>query len=373
MAGHWFSPSYAEAARRFSDACEKIRGNGHAIRHERLELGLTGPDDEILAIDVAVIGSLESGKAVLSSSGIHGVEGYSGSAIQLAIMDDLVAKDSFTDYAVIFIHSVNPFGMAWWRRFNESNVDLNRNFLRLDEKYEGVPEGYHFVKKLINPEKPPSKMEPFFALRALWLIIRHGFNNLKQWVAEGQYEFPEAIQFGGKELEKGPVLIIDWLKKTLVPIKQLWAIDLHTGLGPSGHDTLLVPADLGEEKTAKLIELFPGHVEHLDSEKGVGYEIMGDIHQGLVSRFGDIDWTYVTQEFGTFKPVRVLKASRDENRWTQWGKYSSEKEAKSHWSRLRMLRTFNPDDGVWQERVVNRGKIVFETAVDDLLSAEGRI
>ena len=52
-----------------------------------------------------------------------------------------------------------------------------------------------------------------FALRALWLIIRHGFNNLKQWVAEGQYEYPEAIQFGGKELEKGPVMIIDWLEE----------------------------------------------------------------------------------------------------------------------------------------------------------------
>ena len=45
MAGRWFSPSYAKAAERFGDACENIRKEGHKINHERLDLGLIGPDD----------------------------------------------------------------------------------------------------------------------------------------------------------------------------------------------------------------------------------------------------------------------------------------------------------------------------------------
>ena len=120
MSNRWFSKSYSEAAGRFSIGCDLLRNN-HQVRHERLMLDLNGPEQEPLAIDIAVIGSLKSGKVLLSSSGIHGVEGYPGSAIQLSIMDELSKQDSFDDHAVIFIHTVNPYGMAWWRRFNENN------------------------------------------------------------------------------------------------------------------------------------------------------------------------------------------------------------------------------------------------------------
>ena len=233
MSNRWFSKSYSEAAGRFSIGCDLLRKN-HQVRHERLKLDLNGPEQEPLAIDIAVIGSLESGKVLLSSSGIHGVEGYPGSAIQLSIMDELSKQDSFDDHAVIFIHTVNPYGMAWWRRFNENNVDLNRNFLRSDQSYSGVPEGYEYIREFFNPLTPPKKRERLFIFGALKLVLRHGFNNVKQWVAEGQYEYPKAIQFGGKNLQPGPKLLLDWLDKNLKGISHIWAIDLHTGLGPSG-------------------------------------------------------------------------------------------------------------------------------------------
>ena len=118
----------------------------------------------------------------------------------------------------------------------------------------------------------------------------------------------------------------------------------------------------------KLSDLFPGHVESLDPNAGVGYQIVGDFHQGLEDRYRKINWTSITQEFGTFSPIKVIRASRTENRWTQWGQYSSEQDAKRHWSRLEMLRTFNPKDSVWQEKVVNRGNIVFNSAINDLLN-----
>ena len=85
----WFANSYAEAAGRFLIACDDLRDAGHKVTNERLELGMTGPAGEPLCIDVAVVGSLKSGNVILSSSGVHGVEGYPGSAIQLAIMSDL--------------------------------------------------------------------------------------------------------------------------------------------------------------------------------------------------------------------------------------------------------------------------------------------
>ena len=368
MGRRWFSNSYAEAAGRFAIACQDLTSAGHNVTHQRLKLGMKGPEAEELAIDIAVIGSLDSGKTIISSSGVHGVEGYPGSAIQLSIMDKLAKSEPFDDHGVIFIHAVNPYGMAWWRRFNENNVDLNRNFLRLDEPYSGVPDGYEAVKDFINPKTVPKKNEYSFNIRALLLILKYGYPNLKQAVAEGQYQYPAAIQYGGSKLEKGPSMLIDWLNDNLVPVKQIFAIDHHTGLGPSGHDTLLLPLELRNKDFDKFVELqqlFPGHIELL-SKTGVGYEIKGDIHQGLVNRFPGISWTYLTQEFGTFKSIKVIRANRDENRWTQWGDYVDEAGAKSHWSRLNLLRIFNPNDAVWQDKIVSRGNAVFESATQYL-------
>tara|TARA_B100001778_G_scaffold41461_1_gene29802 strand:+ start:109 stop:705 length:597 start_codon:yes stop_codon:yes gene_type:complete len=197
--------------------------------------------------------------------------------------------------------------------------------------------------------------------------MKHGFNNLKQWAAEGQYEYPKAIQFGGKELQVGPKLLLDWLDEKLEGISNIWAIDLHTGLGPSGHDTLLISAGTSDEKLDYLQKLFPGHVESLDPNAGVGYEILGDLHQGLEDRYDSIEWTSVTQEFGTFKPTEVLKASRAENRWTQWGQYVDQVDARRHWSRENMLRAFNPKDEIWQAKITSRGRAVFNKAREDLL------
>ena len=371
LARLWFSKSYAEASGRFAIACQELTSAGHNVSHQRLKLGIKGPEAEELAIDIAVIGSLKSGKAIMSSSGVHGVEGYPGSAIQLSIMDKLAKSLPFDDHAVILIHAVNPYGMAWWRRFNENNVDLNRNFLRTDEHYSGVPEGYEEVKDFINPKTIPKKREPSFNIRALMLILRHGFNNLKQAVAEGQYQYPTAIQYGGSKLEKGPTMLIEWLMTNLASTNKLFAIDHHTGLGPSGHDTLLLPLELkfdDREKFAKLQNLFPGHIELLDAKSGVGYEIKGDIHQGLVNRFPNISWTYLTQEFGTFKPIKVIRANRDENRWTQWGSHIDEAGAKNHWTRYNLLRIFNPNDANWQEKIILRGNVVFDSATQYLLS-----
>ena len=53
---------YAEAAGRFLIACDDLRNAGHKVENERLEIGMTGPDGEPLCIDVAVVGSLQSGK-----------------------------------------------------------------------------------------------------------------------------------------------------------------------------------------------------------------------------------------------------------------------------------------------------------------------
>src|SRR6185295_5475632 len=102
---------------------------------------------------------------------------------------------------VILVHILNPYGMAWLRRCNENNVDLNRNFLN-DETYSGAPAAYAQLNSFLNPASPPGF--DFFTLRAAGLILRHGMPALKQSVVGGQYEYPGGLFFGGKRLECGP-------------------------------------------------------------------------------------------------------------------------------------------------------------------------
>ena len=76
-------------------------------------------------IDVAVLAGVGPG-IVLHSSGVHGVEGFAGSAIQVALLRKLAAGEagdsSGNAPTVVLVHAVNPVGMAHYRRFNENNV-----------------------------------------------------------------------------------------------------------------------------------------------------------------------------------------------------------------------------------------------------------
>ncbi len=84
-----------------------------------------------LAIDVATIGA-DDAPTVVTSSGVHGVEGFFGLAVQHAILVRLRQARAESNIRHVLIHGVNPFGFSRIRRFNEENVDLNRNFLTND-------------------------------------------------------------------------------------------------------------------------------------------------------------------------------------------------------------------------------------------------
>src|SRR5438477_12735844 len=128
----FFSPDYFTARDRFREAAAGAGG-----RMETLPLDAKGPGGENLGIDIAWFGAENPRRVLLHSSGLHGVEGFAGSAIQLQLLNDVPTISE--DTALIVVHVLNPYGMAWLRRSNENNVDLNRNFL-VDEPYAGAPD-----------------------------------------------------------------------------------------------------------------------------------------------------------------------------------------------------------------------------------------
>ena len=200
---HWFSKNYNEASSRFREQISNLKILGHNVVHEQLNLDQRGPFSEELIIDIAIVGSIKSEKMFLYTSGIHGVEGFAGSAIQLSVLDMLKSEEPIQDYCIVFVHIINPYGMAWHRRVNECNVDLNRNFLK---NHSGEPEGYKNINAFLNPNSIPKKSELSFYLEGIKLILKYGFINFKQWFAQGQYTRSTSLQYGGDQLQKGPKL-----------------------------------------------------------------------------------------------------------------------------------------------------------------------
>lgn len=343
----YFSADYFIARSRFRDMVHKAGG-----RLETLRLESPGPGGEDLGVDIGSFGSENPRRVLLHSSGLHGVEGFAGSAIQLQLLNELPRLSP--DTALIIVHALNPYGMAWLRRFNENNVDLNRNFIS-DETYAGAPPAYASLDSFLNPQSPPAL--DFYTLRAGLLILRYGMPALSQAVVGGQYEYPKGLFFGGKRLQPGPEMYQSFLLRSLASAQRIVAIDVHTGLGKYAEDTLLVE-DNGYET---LRQMFGDRITRLDPQQGPAYRIRGGLDSLIPHLKPKAEVFFLTQEFGTYGATKVLHALREENRWQHYGDRTLDHPTK------RILKdTFCPPDESWRQSVLKRGRELLAQAMANL-------
>ena len=352
MSAKYFSPNYVTARTQFRKAVEKAGG-----RLRALQIDAKGPNGEELTIDIAWFGAEKPKRVLVHSSGLHGVEAFAGSAVQLQWLDEGILSTS-SDSAVVLVHVLNPFGMAWLRRFNESCVDLNRNFLGPGELYRGAPTGYDKLDSFVNPPSPPGW--DLYYSRVLWLIARHGMSPLKEVIAGGQYEYPKGLFFGGSKLEEGPRKVEEFVRESLgSSADHLVVVDVHTGLGPFAFDTLFVHADDEGSRIYQVMKkTFGVRVASLDPNRGPAFKIKG-VYDSMYSRvLPAAEVFFLCQEFGTYHAVRVLRALRAENRWHHYGDGMVDHPTKNE-----LREKFSPDDQSWRQTVLQRGREVISQAM----------
>jgi hypothetical protein len=342
----YFSSDYETARARFRRLALEAGG-----RIETLPLDVRLPSGEPLGIDVARFGKEGSRRVLVHSSGLHGVEGFAGSAIQLQLLERGLALPA--GIGMILVHILNPYGMVWLRRVNENNVDLNRNCLSSAEFSVPAPDVYRRLDAFLNPKTPPGA--ELFALRMAWILMRHGMPALKQAVHSGQYEFPQGLFFGGKHVEQGPRQYLEFLTSALAGAERVVNIDVHTGMGRYGEDTLLCPA----AETVGLRKEFKGPVAPLDPEQGIGSRISGLLGTAIVRSLPRAKVTAMIQEFGTYSPVKMFRALRKENRWHHHGGGGVNHPAKQE-----LKAAFCPTDERWRLAVLRRGQALLEQAVE---------
>jgi hypothetical protein len=349
MSDSYFSTTYTEARHRFNEAATAL---GATVRSYKID----GESDEELAIDVAMLGG-ESDPAVVVSSGVHGVEGFFGSSVQLALLDNLKKAQTLGNIRYVLIHSVNPFGFSRLRRVNEDNVDLNRNFLASADGFSGAPDGYASLDAFLNPESPPSRLEPF-GLKAIWYISTRGLQALKEAVARGQYEYPLGLFFGGKGPCRSTRIVQENCDSWLASSQKVFHVDFHTGLGAFGTYKLLVTESPESKGYAWFADTFGAKsVESLTQPGGTAYPIDGTYGEWMQGHFSTRDYRFVGAEFGTYGVIRVLGAIRAENRAHHFG---SEIDALYRWVKGELLECFCPSARAWRRKVVDSGLVIID-------------
>jgi hypothetical protein len=341
-----FSTDYFEARDRF----RHLAGE----RALSLPVSVRGARDA-LTIDIAWLGTSDAQRIVLATSGLHGVEGFAGSAVQCALLRDPPALAPGS--ALVLVHALNPWGFAQLRRVNENNVDLNRNFLPARTGYGGAPRLYPVLDPLLNPRSRPRR--DGFLLRAAVHALRLGVRTCRQAIAEGQYEYPAGLFYGGRALEQGPARFLDWLRVTLPRAQRLLVLDLHTGLGRHGAQTLLAEPDMPAARVAYWARALDARIEGgAGATDPGGFSARGSLAGAIRQAAAQARPEFFTVDYGTCSGLKLLYALREENRWHHHGDRTL-----THPAKARLKAAFAPASERWRAAVVRQGDALLRAAV----------
>ncbi|PWU96702.1 hypothetical protein C4B63_18g229 [Trypanosoma cruzi] len=121
----FFSQSYHAARMKFKDAAKEAKAEWkqHTVLQE---------EGFEYSVDTAFVRGKKAKNLLIHMSGTRGVDGFTGSAVQVKLLREWNSSRG-DGPSVLFVHAVNPYGMAHFRPYNENNVDLSRNYLSPEE------------------------------------------------------------------------------------------------------------------------------------------------------------------------------------------------------------------------------------------------
>jgi len=188
---HYYKESYIDSRQAFRKAAMDI--SEKYTEAEIQSVQVPGKVDNDLYIDILYIPPVkDTGKLLVLSSGVHGVEGYTGSAVQQMFMQELITPDILSETGILIIHAINPYGFKYQRRVTENNVDLNRGSETDSSLFEKKNPGYALLYDMINPEGKASAgslTNRFFYFKAISNIVKSSMSATRQAIVQGQYEF----------------------------------------------------------------------------------------------------------------------------------------------------------------------------------------
>ena len=341
----FFSQTYIEARAKFLAGCEAHKLYVHSQVHP-----LRGRDGEELAMDVALLGEEKAERLLVISSGCHGVEGYCGSGVQNALLADadFRAAAAKSGVAVMLIHALNPYGFSWWRRVTHENVDLNRNFHDFHAALPANP-GYGDVAHLLVPSTWPPSADNEAAIAAY--IASNGMKAWQQAVSAGQHTHPEGLFFGGHTPTWSHQTLRHVLQDHAQHCKRLGWIDVHTGLGPSGHGERIYAGPDDAASIARARHWWGQEVTSIYDGSSTSAKLSGMLFFGVVWECPQAEYTGMALEYGTLPLMDVMQNLRAE----QWLENHPETPpAQAAEIKQRFRDAFYTDTPAWKKQVLDQ-------------------
>lgn len=347
-----FNPSYAEARAHFVATAQSCGAQLHSHA-----LPLRGAQGEALAMDVAVHGSADATRVLMTTSAVHGIEGFCGSALQSGLLQTLKPPQGV---AVVHVHAVNPHGFSHMRRVNEDNVDLNRNFIDFTQPLP-VNTDYAEVHPLLLPTQWPPTPAQQAALDALG--ERWGPRRLQRAITSGQYQFPQGLWFGGLAPTWSQLTFRQVLQQHLGHARHIAWIDLHTGLGPHGHGERIFACTDTDASLQRARQWWGPDITSVDNGSSQSVPLSGPIQMAIYEACPQAAYTGICLEFGTLPLSQMVVAMRADH----WLALHPEAPAALQRSiRADMLQAFNPSSRAWQTQVWAQGLQAAEQALQGL-------
>jgi hypothetical protein len=338
----YFAQTYAEARDKFF-AATRLRGLGVETHVHPLP----GRDGEMLAMDVARDGPRNASAVLIVSSACHGVEGFCGSGVQVAMLEDpdWHAAAQAAGVAVLYIHGLNPYGFSWWRRTTHENVDLNRNFRDFRDE---VPRntGYDEIAELMVPEVwPPDEA----TLRKIdRFVAEHGEKGLQQAISSGQYHHPKGVFFGGTAPTWSQQTLRQVLRDHGTRCAKLAWIDLHTGLGPNGHGERIFACRDDPAAYARA-KAWWGQVTSIYDGSSTSARLTGMMFFSAYDECPQAEYTGMALEYGTLPQNEVMGSLRAD----QWLENHPEADDATRRAIKQQVRdAFYTDTDEWKEKIV---------------------
>lgn len=321
--------------------------------------------DEKLTIDWAYRPATGNAKhLVVLVSGVHGVEGFAGSAVQdLFFKKTLKALDKSPEAAstgILVVHGVNPWGFKYLRRVNEDNVDLNRNF-DLDERlFKTENAGYRKLDYLLNPKSQAGRgilSYAGFYWSVARLLLSEPMATLREATLKGQYEYPRGVYFGGKSFSAQKKEIEALLTKVAAPYDRVLFLDVHTGYGNRGQLHLFGATVTDPQIQSDLKATFDGYP--IDEPSGEDfYETSGDFLTYGMKLYASQKKRVVPMvlEYGTIGnlgyrgSIESLRRMIAENQLHWYGATDTSTEKKI---RAEMVDLYLPNDRAWRNQIMD--------------------
>jgi hypothetical protein len=348
----YFSQNYSEARDKFRAATADMTCWSEKIQGDlTMDFAFHAPEN------------YSSDKLLILVSGVHGVEGYAGSALQLLFLDKIYSnfKNSF---AVLLIHAYNPYGFNNNRRVNETNVDLNRNCLENYNSNSAVDKKFRELflkhKEVFSPECPRRNKiieESKYSFILAKVLLKHGIEGTIQAGSLGQNLYPKGVGFIGLNEEKSTKIFKDTINKFSPQFNKTILLDIHTGLGRRSS----ISSYAENSKTSPDFLLAKKALKNLKSKKLS--KISSLSHAGSITQFfynhsKSKENISIIMEIGTMSRVSpalslaaLSRANLEENQITHFGPKKKLEKA-----RLNLKKAYFPDEKSYRKAILAKSE-----------------